>query len=65
MLLHRVIHLQGKITESDLTRKKQKQYNKKVPLLMKKLEKALIKINQLNIRGPGDKLMHVLKEVPR
>ena len=65
MLLHRVIHLQGKITESDLTRKITLQYNKKDPHMMKKLEKALIKINQLNIRGTGDKLMQFFLEVPR
>jgi hypothetical protein len=64
MLLHRVIHLQGRITENDLTRKITLQYNKKDPHMRNKLEKALIKINQLNIRGPKDKLMHFFLEIP-
>ena len=64
MLLHRVIHLQGKITENDLTRKITLQSNKKDHHMMKKLEKVLIKINQLNIRGARDKLMHFFLETP-
>jgi len=64
MLLHRIIHLQGSIIESDSTRKITLQYNKKDPHMMKKLEKTLIKINQLNIRGPRNKLMHFSLEVP-
>jgi hypothetical protein len=64
MLLHRVIHLQGRITENHSTRKITLQYNKKDPFFMEKLEKALMKVNQLNIRGPRNKLMHFSLEVP-
>lgn len=62
MLLHRVIHLQGRIKENDNQRKIVLQYNKKDPNMMKKLEKALIKINQLNIRGSKNKIMQFALE---
>jgi len=62
MLLHRVIHLQGRIIENEDQRKIILQYNKKDPNMMIKLEKALIKINQLNIRGSKNKIMQFALE---
>lgn len=62
MLLHKVIHLQGRIIESDEVRSIILQSNKKDIPTMEKLEKALVKINNLNIRGPKNKLMRFFLE---
>jgi transposase len=62
-LLHRILHLQAKIRETTKRRDVLLTYNKKDPLLMGKLSKAIDKINALNIIGPGNKKFHFSLDV--
>jgi transposase len=57
MLLNRVIHLQGKITENSKIRYIELQYNKKDISMMDKLQEAIQKINCLKIKGNNNKTM--------
>ncbi len=57
MLLNRIIHLQGKITEDDSIRHIELQYNKKDPSMMEKLQSVIQKINNLEIKGISNKIM--------
>jgi hypothetical protein len=57
MLLHRIIHLQATIEESNEVRKVKLKRNDKDPEMMKKLSFALKKLNRLRIQGPRGKYM--------
>jgi len=62
-LLHRILHLPAKIQESADTRNVRLAYNKKDERLMMHLQKAIDKINALNIIGIGNKRVHFSLEV--
>jgi hypothetical protein len=57
MLLHRIIHLQATIEESNEVRKVKLKKNDKDPEMMRKLSFALEKLNRLCIQGPRGKHM--------
>ena len=57
MLLHRIIHLQATIEESNEVRKVKLKRNDKDPEMMRKLSFALEKLNRLRIQGPRGKYM--------
>lgn len=57
MLLNRMIHLQGKVTEDDNTRHIELRNNKKDPSMMKNLQSLIPKINDLKIKGVNNKIM--------
>lgn len=57
MLLHRIIHLQAEIEESDKVRKIFLKKNDKDQEMMDKLSCALKKINRMNIKGTKEKIM--------
>lgn len=57
MILHQIIHLQGKVEESDKERKIKLKRNEKDLEMMRKLSLALTKLNSLNIQGPKGKIM--------
>jgi hypothetical protein len=57
MLLHRIIHLQATIEESNEVRKVKLKRNEKDPEMMSKLSFALEKLNRLHIQGPRGKYM--------
>jgi hypothetical protein len=57
MLLHRIIHLQATIEESNEARKVKLKRNDKDPEMMRKLSFALEKLNRLRIQGPRGKYM--------
>ena len=61
-LLHRIIHVQAVIEESDNIRKIILDYNKKDKLMMEKLDGAIEKINALNVIGPQGKRMEFFLE---
>jgi hypothetical protein len=56
-IIHQIIHLQGKVEESDQERKIQLKRNEKDLAMMEKLSFALDKLNSLNIQGPKGKIM--------
>jgi hypothetical protein len=62
-LLHRILHLPAKIIETADRRDVILTYNKKDPLLMHKLSKAIDKINTLQIRGVEKKQFHFSLDV--
>jgi hypothetical protein len=57
MLLHRIIHLQATIEESNEVRKVKLKRNDKDPEMMRTLSFALEKLNRLRIQGPRGKYM--------
>jgi len=57
MLLHRIVHLQATIEESNEVRKIKLKRNDKDPEMMQKLSFALEKLNRLRIQGPRGKYM--------
>jgi hypothetical protein len=56
-LLHRIIHVQAAIEESEDVRKVMLDYNQKDKPMMERLSKAIEKINALNVIGPQGKRM--------
>ena len=54
MLLHRIVHLQATIEESNEVRKVKLKRNDKDPEMMRKLSFALEKLNRLRIQGPRE-----------
>jgi len=56
-MLHKIIHLQAVIEESDEVRKILLKKNEKDPEMMRKLSFAIQKLNCLNIQGPKGKFM--------
>ena len=58
MLFQRVAHLQGTIQESKYERKVALVANKQDPEMMKLLGQAIVKINELKIKGHGGKVYH-------
>ena len=61
-LLHRIIHIQGAIEDSDKVRKITLEYNRKDKLMMEKLFGTIEKINELNVIGPHGKRMQFCLE---
>jgi hypothetical protein len=57
MVLHRIIHIQATIEESNEVRKVKLKRNDKDPEMMTKLSFALEKLNRLRIQGPRGKYM--------
>jgi len=57
MLLHRIIHLQATIEESNEVRRVKLKRNDKDPEMMRTLSFALEKLNRLRIQGPRGKYM--------
>jgi hypothetical protein len=57
-LLHRVVHLPATIEETNDQRTIALQANRKDPSMMKKVQHAIEKINDLKIQGPGGKVMN-------
>lgn len=62
-LLHRILHLSARIRETEGRREVVLTYNKKDPLLMDKLSKAIDKINSLQIVGPEKRQFHFSLDV--
>jgi hypothetical protein len=57
-LLHRVIHLHSTVEETKYVRKIVLQANQQDPIMMKKLQHAIEKLNALKIHSPRGKIMN-------
>ena len=55
-LVHRVLHLPATIEETKHNRKIMLQANPQDPTIMKKLQHAINKMNELKIQGPRSKI---------